>query len=124
MPAAAERLLGEKLRLPSVATWWCGEQPALDYVVANIEAWWSNPRTSNQNSTFSARKGSGGPKGGAAAASSARLVMRGPMAYVRAGAPGVSRRRRVEWRAGGAHGFAARAWGSGSTPSPRPPAIG
>src|ERR1700687_5462502 len=32
IPAAAERLLGEKLRLPSVATWWCGEQPALEYV--------------------------------------------------------------------------------------------
>ncbi len=26
MPAASERLLGERLRLPSVATWWCGEQ--------------------------------------------------------------------------------------------------
>jgi len=33
IPAAAERLLGEKLRLPSVATWWCGEKLALDYVV-------------------------------------------------------------------------------------------
>src|ERR1700737_2455833 len=33
IPAAAERLLGEKLRLPAVATWGCGEQPALHYVV-------------------------------------------------------------------------------------------
>src|SRR5882757_3372537 len=37
IPAVAERLLGEKLRLPSVATWWCGEKLALDYVVKNIE---------------------------------------------------------------------------------------
>src|SRR3984957_16130561 len=27
IPAAAERVLGEKLRLPSFATWWCGAQP-------------------------------------------------------------------------------------------------
>ena len=37
MPAAARRLLGEKLLLPSVATWWCGEQPALDYVLENLQ---------------------------------------------------------------------------------------
>jgi uncharacterized circularly permuted ATP-grasp superfamily protein/uncharacterized alpha-E superfamily protein len=32
MPGVCERLLGEKLMMPSVATWWCGEKPALDYV--------------------------------------------------------------------------------------------
>src|SRR5574343_325328 len=32
LPAICERLLGEKLLLPSVATWWCGEKPALEYV--------------------------------------------------------------------------------------------
>ncbi len=32
LPALCERLLGETLRMPSVATWWCGEKPALDYV--------------------------------------------------------------------------------------------
>src|SRR5664279_3571878 len=31
IPPLAERLLGEQLTLPSVATWWCGEAPALDY---------------------------------------------------------------------------------------------
>ena len=37
MPAVAERLLGEELRLPSVATWWCVEKVALVYVVENFE---------------------------------------------------------------------------------------
>src|SRR6202161_3819892 len=50
MPAAAERLLGEKLRLPSVATWWCGERLALDYVLENIERLVIKPAYPNQNS--------------------------------------------------------------------------
>jgi uncharacterized circularly permuted ATP-grasp superfamily protein/uncharacterized alpha-E superfamily protein len=37
LPGAAEALLGEPLRLPSVATWWCGERPALDYVVTHLD---------------------------------------------------------------------------------------
>lgn len=32
LPAISERLLGEPLAMPSVATWWCGEKPALEYV--------------------------------------------------------------------------------------------
>jgi uncharacterized circularly permuted ATP-grasp superfamily protein/uncharacterized alpha-E superfamily protein len=49
MPAVAERLLGEKLKLPSVATWWCGEQPALNYVRENIERLVIKPAYPNQN---------------------------------------------------------------------------
>src|SRR5271169_3389240 len=49
MPAAAERLLGEKLRLPSVATWWCGEPPALRYVLENIDRLVIKPTYPNQN---------------------------------------------------------------------------
>jgi uncharacterized circularly permuted ATP-grasp superfamily protein/uncharacterized alpha-E superfamily protein len=49
MPAAAERLLGQKLRLPSVATWWCGERLALDYVLNNIERLVIKPTYPNQN---------------------------------------------------------------------------
>jgi uncharacterized circularly permuted ATP-grasp superfamily protein/uncharacterized alpha-E superfamily protein len=30
LPAASQRLLGEEMALPSVATWWCGEQAALE----------------------------------------------------------------------------------------------
>src|SRR5580692_3360018 len=49
MPAAAERLLGEKLRLPSVATWWCGERLALEYVLENLERLVIKPAYPNQN---------------------------------------------------------------------------
>jgi uncharacterized circularly permuted ATP-grasp superfamily protein/uncharacterized alpha-E superfamily protein len=36
LPKLAERLLGEPLALPSVATWWCGEEPALRYVIDHL----------------------------------------------------------------------------------------
>ncbi len=48
MPAAAERLLGEKLRLPSVATWWCGERLALDYVLEHLDSLVIKPAYPNQ----------------------------------------------------------------------------
>jgi uncharacterized circularly permuted ATP-grasp superfamily protein/uncharacterized alpha-E superfamily protein len=37
LPRLCERLLGEPLRMPSVATWWCGEPAALEDVVAKLE---------------------------------------------------------------------------------------
>ena len=37
LPAIADRLLGETLKLPSVATWWCGEAPALEYAVSHLD---------------------------------------------------------------------------------------
>jgi uncharacterized alpha-E superfamily protein len=37
LPGASQWLLGEPLKLPSVATWWCGERPALDYVVTHLD---------------------------------------------------------------------------------------
>ncbi len=37
LPAVAAELLGEPLRLPSVATWWCGEPSSLSHVLANLE---------------------------------------------------------------------------------------
>ena len=33
LPSICEWLLGETLQLPSVATWWCGERPALEEVL-------------------------------------------------------------------------------------------
>jgi uncharacterized circularly permuted ATP-grasp superfamily protein/uncharacterized alpha-E superfamily protein len=48
LPAVAERLLGEKLLLPEVATWWCGERPALDYVLANLDHVVIKPAYPNQ----------------------------------------------------------------------------
>ncbi len=38
LPAIATSLLGEPLKLPSVATWWCGEAPALDYVCKHLDS--------------------------------------------------------------------------------------
>ena len=37
LPGACEKLLGEKLAMPSVGTWWCGEPSALEFAVANLE---------------------------------------------------------------------------------------
>ncbi|MCA9234973.1 MAG: circularly permuted type 2 ATP-grasp protein [Planctomycetales bacterium] len=36
MPRLAAALLGEKLKLPGVATWWCGEEASLKHVLANL----------------------------------------------------------------------------------------
>jgi len=35
LPALAELLLGERLELPGIATWWCGDAASRDYVQAN-----------------------------------------------------------------------------------------
>ncbi|HKT74235.1 MAG TPA: circularly permuted type 2 ATP-grasp protein [Steroidobacteraceae bacterium] len=48
LPGVAERLLGESLILPSVATWWCGERPALDYVLAHLDDLVIKPAYPNQ----------------------------------------------------------------------------
>jgi len=37
LPAVCRRLLGEELAMPSVATWWCGEKPALEFVRENFD---------------------------------------------------------------------------------------
>jgi uncharacterized circularly permuted ATP-grasp superfamily protein/uncharacterized alpha-E superfamily protein len=37
LPGLCERLLGEKLRMPSVATWWCGEPAAMQDVLAKLD---------------------------------------------------------------------------------------
>jgi uncharacterized circularly permuted ATP-grasp superfamily protein/uncharacterized alpha-E superfamily protein len=36
LPGLSRQFLGEKLRLPSVATWWCGQPEALNYVRKNL----------------------------------------------------------------------------------------
>jgi uncharacterized circularly permuted ATP-grasp superfamily protein/uncharacterized alpha-E superfamily protein len=48
LPAIAEQLIGEKLRLPSVASWWCGEPPALASVIANLSNLVIKPSFPNQ----------------------------------------------------------------------------
>ena len=37
LPGLCERLLGEKLKMPSVATWWCGEPAALETVITKLD---------------------------------------------------------------------------------------
>lgn len=37
LPALSRRLLGEPLKMPSVATWWCGEQAALEAVIEKLD---------------------------------------------------------------------------------------
>jgi len=48
LPPIAELLIGEKLLLPEVATWWLGEKPALDYVLANLDRLVIKPAYPNQ----------------------------------------------------------------------------
>ena len=48
LPKIAARLLGETLELPTLATWWCGEGPALDYVLANLDRLVIKPAWPNQ----------------------------------------------------------------------------
>jgi uncharacterized circularly permuted ATP-grasp superfamily protein/uncharacterized alpha-E superfamily protein len=37
LPGLCEHILGEELKLPSVATWWCGQQEARDYVLEHLD---------------------------------------------------------------------------------------
>ncbi|PDT80649.1 circularly permuted type 2 ATP-grasp protein [Sinorhizobium sp. BJ1] len=37
MPTLCRHLLGEEQKLPSIATWWCGQQPERQQVAGNIE---------------------------------------------------------------------------------------
>jgi uncharacterized circularly permuted ATP-grasp superfamily protein/uncharacterized alpha-E superfamily protein len=48
LPGVSESLLGEKLKLPAVATWWCGERPALDYVLEHLDQLVIKPVYPNQ----------------------------------------------------------------------------
>lgn len=38
LPGLSRRLLGESLKLPSVATWWCGQAPALEWVLSHLDS--------------------------------------------------------------------------------------
>jgi len=38
LPGLSRQFLGEKLKLPSVATWWCGQPKALDYVRGHLDS--------------------------------------------------------------------------------------
>jgi len=38
LPALSRRLTGSELKIPTVATWWCGDQEQLDYVSRNLSS--------------------------------------------------------------------------------------
>ncbi len=38
LPGLAKYLLGEELKLPSVATWWCGQKSAFDWVLGHLDS--------------------------------------------------------------------------------------
>ncbi len=38
LPGLSRHLLDEELKLPSVATWWCGQTPALEWVLDHLES--------------------------------------------------------------------------------------
>ncbi|WP_260738571.1 circularly permuted type 2 ATP-grasp protein [Tunturiibacter lichenicola] len=38
LPGLSRHLLGEELKLPSVATWWCGQEYALDWVLDHLDS--------------------------------------------------------------------------------------
>lgn len=38
LPGLSKYLLGEELKLPSVATWWCGQKPEMEWVLANLDS--------------------------------------------------------------------------------------
>jgi uncharacterized circularly permuted ATP-grasp superfamily protein/uncharacterized alpha-E superfamily protein len=38
LPGLSKHLFGEKLKIPSVATWWCGQPYALDWVLNHLDA--------------------------------------------------------------------------------------
>ncbi len=45
LPALSQRLLGEPLAMPSVATWWCGEPAALEDAFSRLESLVFKPAT-------------------------------------------------------------------------------
>jgi len=105
IPKVAEKLLGEPLRLSSVATWWCGERAALDYVVAHIERLMIKPAYPNQN--FDVLYGR--DLDSAARAELIVRLQRRPHAYVAQERLAFSQA--PVWQSPGVAGFAARALG-------------
>jgi uncharacterized circularly permuted ATP-grasp superfamily protein/uncharacterized alpha-E superfamily protein len=54
LPRLAKHFLGQELRLPSVATWWCGQTAERDYVLANLHKLVLRPayRLAGEHSVF------------------------------------------------------------------------
>ena len=48
LPRICEVLMGERLKLPNIATWWCGQSAERAYVLANAERMLIGPALSNR----------------------------------------------------------------------------
>lgn len=48
LPGLCQNLLGEELKLPSVATWWCGQKTAEQHVLANLGKLFIKPAMRSQ----------------------------------------------------------------------------
>ncbi|MEL6206678.1 MAG: circularly permuted type 2 ATP-grasp protein, partial [Pseudomonadota bacterium] len=48
LPRISEALTGEPLRLPNIATWWCGQAAERDYVLASLERMMIGPALSTR----------------------------------------------------------------------------
>jgi uncharacterized circularly permuted ATP-grasp superfamily protein/uncharacterized alpha-E superfamily protein len=105
MPAVALHLQGAPLRLPSVATWWCGEQAALDYVTQHIDRLVIKPAFPNQQFPAVFGRDLDAPE---RTALIERLRAR-PHAYVAQESLAFSQA--PVWSRAGAQGYAARALG-------------
>ncbi len=104
VPGIAERLFGEELELPAVASWWCGEKPALDYVLDHLQELVIKPTYPNQH--FEPVFGSELSRAERAALA-LRLEKR-PHAYVAQERVALSQT--PVWRSNGAPNFTARAF--------------
>jgi len=104
LPGIAERLLDETLALPSIATWWCGERPALEYVLANLDHLVLKPTYPNQRfePIF------GRDLAGEARAAFLQKLKSRPYAYVAQEHLALSQA--PVWKSSGAAGFAAKAF--------------
>jgi uncharacterized circularly permuted ATP-grasp superfamily protein/uncharacterized alpha-E superfamily protein len=104
LPGIAERLFGEELQLPAVASWWCGEKPALEYVLAHLEKLVIKPTYPNQH--FEPVFGS--DLTGEECAALARRLEKRPYAYVAQERVALSQA--PVWRSNGSPNLTARAF--------------
>ena len=105
LPALSKRLLGEPLKMPSVATWWCGEPAALEAVIAKLDRLVIKPSFSQlpQFSVF------GSDLGGDARAAFIAKLRANPNNYTAQELVRLSQA--PVWKAGPAPGLQARAIG-------------
>jgi uncharacterized circularly permuted ATP-grasp superfamily protein/uncharacterized alpha-E superfamily protein len=105
LPALSRRLLGEPLKMPSVATWWCGEPAALEAVVANLDRLIIKPSFSQlpQSAVF------GQDLGGDARAAFIAALRANPNNYIAQELVRLSRA--PVWKGGATPGLQARAIG-------------